>query len=165
MNKISQQFIIFSLLIMFSGCALVEETTKTLWGSSTRALEDARVDAANASFTCSYDECFDAVVKLANTVKDRDTYKYNDLSSSEPLKTEETSTGQTYDIFIQDRVKGLVVVVGLKGNVNTTEVGIFFSRIKPQETKIEISSLSSSAKAKVVKMVFAEMGRLYTEVK
>lgn len=152
-----------------AGCAPIQEMTKTLWGSSTRALEDARVDAEVKNFNCSYDSCFDAVVKLAR--KESQTRSYNNTGKTlDGLFGKADSTtatpmidaaDDTFDIFIKDYVSRHIVVLGIKGNVNTTEVGIFFTQIKPNETKIEISSLSTTAKEKVTRIVFESLQKLY----
>ena len=99
-------------LIIVSSCAQLTETGKTLWGSSTRVLEDARVDAISKSYVCSFDECFDAVLSLA-----RDEQSYEPVSNQ-----------KIFDVFMKDRIKAHIVVLGITGNIDTTEVGIFFSR-------------------------------------
>jgi len=129
--------IVFVVLITCSGC----EVIKTLWGSSTRALEKARIDGINQTFNCSFEECFEAVLSLGRN---------EDIA--EPVSGE-----KAYDVFIKDWLKSHIIVMGVKGNIETTEVGIFFSRRGSDSTNIEISSLSSSAKRKVSEAVFKEL--------
>ncbi len=57
-------------------------------------------------------------------------------------------------IFKKDEIKGYMVVMGVKGSVNTTEIGIFFDELSDTQTRIEISSLSTNAKRKVAKALF-----------
>lgn len=54
-----------------------------------------------------------------------------------------------------------IVVIGIAGNVNTTEVGIFFDEVGPSSVKIDITSLSSTAKRKVAKAVFDELDKRF----
>ena len=180
MNKNIKIYGLVFLLIALAGCASVEETAKKVWGSSTQALDEARVDALVKSFTCSYDDCFQAVLKYANDEKGQNARSYNsygevtlrktpvenDSLEGDAVKKEDTAMDVvgTYDVFLKDSAKGHIVVMGIEGNVNTTEAGIFFTRIKPQETKVEISSLSTTAKVRVSDMVFGELARLYPEV-
>src|SRR5438105_841828 len=103
-------YMMFFSIVAVSGCSPVVETVKTVWGSSTRALEDARDEAIKKTYHCPYDECFDAVLSLAR---------------NEPSLT--PTSPKFFDIFIKDRVKSHIIVMGIKGNVDTTEVGIFLT--------------------------------------
>lgn len=140
MRIIFKKICLGCLLLALTGCAGVCETAKKVWGSSTQALEEARVDGISKVYNCTFDECFEAALSL-----DR---------NNESLKSK---TLKFYEVFIRDRIKSLIIVMGIEGNVDTTEVGIFFSRLSPQMTKIEISSLSTTAKEKVARAVFAEL--------
>jgi len=135
---------ILCLLLCVGGCAQITETAKTVWGSSTRALENARVDAISKTYRCSLSDCFDAVLSLARDAKVAE------------LVAEPVGEG-AFDIFIKNRDKRHIVVMGVEGNVETTEVGIFFSQPTLTTVKLEVSSLSSSAKRKVAQSVFDEL--------
>lgn len=128
------------LVLVLTGCASVKETAKTIWGSSTRALEDARVDAISRSFYCDIDECFDAVLTL------------NLLN-----KKSEPATEKYFNVFIEDRIKSHIIVYGIPGNVDTTEVAVFFARDGADAIRIDVASLSSSAKQKTADAVFKEL--------
>ena len=123
------------------------ETAKVIWGSTTRALEEARAEAIAKTYRCSLDDCFDAVVNLARHVK----------------KNEPAHEG-FFDIFINDRKRRHIIVMGIQGNVDTTEVGIFFAQPTLVTVKLEISSLSSSAKRKVAQAVFDELDSHFSSV-
>ncbi len=122
------------LMVLFlSGCAVVDggvELTKTIWGSSTRALEEARTTA----IAKTYDKDYWAVVRVA-------------LSSSEQI-------GQ---IFKKDEVRGYFVLIGIKGCVDTTEVGVFFVEVNDHQTRVELSSLSTNAKRIAAKALFHKL--------
>lgn len=138
---------ILCCLFVCFGCSQVTEVSRTVWGTSTRALNDARIDASVASYECVYDDCFNAVLDLtkARVVNDQ----LND---------------KIFELFQKNYVKGFIVVLGIEGNVDTTEVGIFFSRIKQNVTKIEVSSLSVTAKEKVADAIGAHLEQFFPKV-
>jgi len=156
--KNSEKVILILLFSFCGGCSWVTEVGRTLWGTSTRALEDARKDAITMRFNCTFDECYDAVITLASE-------KSGEKAVSESTDSEDsTETVESYfQIFHQNRIKGYIVVMNVPGNVNTTEVGIFFSRIKYQETRIDVSSLSSSAKRRVAEAIQADFNLRFTQ--
>ena len=55
-----------------------------------------------------------------------------------------------------------IIVMGIKGNVDTTEVGIFFTNPNVSTVKLEISSLSSSAKRTVAETLFKELDQQFS---
>ncbi len=160
-------FILF-LILFAAGCAQVQEFPKIMWGSSTRALEEARVDALRKTYTCSFDECYEAVLQLDRQVSVAGKVDVeHKMVTNEPKPVEDKAvvvdTG-FFDVFLKDRVKGVVVVMGIVGNVDTTEIGIFFTRTSTDTTTIEISSLSSSAKRKVAEAVFKKLEEKFKPV-
>ena len=146
MEKIFQYFFILFFIIFLNGCAPIQETAKVIWGSSTNALEKARPQAISKTFHCNFDECFDAVVSLEHT-----------------SKSKEFIPEGVFDIFIKDRKKAHLVVMGVTGSEQATEVGIFFVRMSPEIVKIEISSLSHTAKEKAAEAIFATLTSKFKE--
>jgi len=138
-GKCRRLMLILSLFLL--GCSQTLEVGKVLWGSSKKALEEARVDAMRKTYACSYDECYEAVLSL---------------NRENIVDTEEVHKG-FFDIFMKDRMGGYIIVMGIVGNVDTTEAGIFFSPAGVKTTIVEISSLSSSAKRKVSEAVFSRL--------
>ena len=144
-------------LIPKSGPEL-QEAVKFIWGSSTKALEDAKVDAIKKTYRCSFDDCYDAILTLARAepiyVK-----KYNEegeeIDEEGEVKTPDPDG--VFDVFINDRVKKHIIVMGIEGNVDTTAVGIFFSQPSLTTVKLEVSSLSSNAKRKIAEAVFEKL--------
>ena len=132
-------FLSIVLILPLSGCASVADPLKMIWGSSTKALQEARADSISKTYPCHFDECFDAVLKIAGEEK--------------------------YKVFMKDRVKGLIDVIGVKGNVNTTEVGIFLDELNADQTKIDIASLSTTAKTKVARAVFDGLDKKFGDRK
>ena len=62
--------------------------------------------------------------------------------------------GNNYLIFQKDEVKGYIILMGIPGYVNTTEVGVFLVEVSGHETRVELSSLSTNAKRAVAKTLF-----------
>lgn len=107
------------------------EISKTIWGSSTRALEQARPQA----LTKTYDKPFWDCVRAANDVVIK----------------------KKWIVFKKDEVKGYMVIMGVPGAVNTTEIGVFFVEDSEAKTRLEVASLSTSAKRIVAKALFKGM--------
>ena len=153
-------FWIFCILAAATGCARLMDTPKVIWGSSTRALEEARIDAVSKTYRCSYNDCFDAVLALQLDKKNAKP----EVTENEDFIVEKPPKGY-FDVFIKNRKKGHIVVVGIPGSVDTTEVGIFFSQPTLTSVKIEVSSLSTSAKLNVSERVFQELDLQFSEYK
>jgi hypothetical protein len=129
-------FLIIAIACGCSSCTTLNngvddtvECAKTIWGSSTRALEKARDNAITKTYDKSYWDC----VRSAIAVVEK---KYH------------------WVIFKKDEIKGYMVVMGVKGCVDTTEIGVFFDELSDTQTRIEITSLSTNAKRKVAKGLF-----------
>ena len=122
-------------IFIFAGCASVVEVPKTFWGSSTRALEEARVNALSKTYACSFRDCYQAVLLIA---------KENE-----------------YQVFIKDMARQVIVLMKIPTSVDTTEVGIFFTELNGPQVKIYISSLSSHAKRVVAEALFSELDKSF----
>jgi hypothetical protein len=123
--------LMLGMVFLLSSCSILDGTVevgKTLWGSSTRALEEARVRAVTKTYDKPYWDCVRSTIDVIK------------------------KTG--WLIFKKDEIKGYIVVMHVKGCVNTTEIGIFFDELSDNQTRIEISSLSTNAKRKVAKRLF-----------
>ena len=127
--------LIIAIVCLCSSCTALNhgadntvEVAKTIWGSSTRALEQARDNAITRTYDKSYWDC----VRSAIAVVDK----------------------KHWVMFKKDEISGYLVVMGVKGCVNTTEIGIFFDELSDKQTRIEISSLSTNAKRKVAQGLF-----------
>jgi hypothetical protein len=117
------------------GCSHIQENVKVVWGSSIKALEEERINGESHSFACAMETCFDqtlAVVKQAS-----------------------------YNVFINNPTKNVIVVMGVPGSINTTEVGVFFESISDEETLIQVSSLSHRAMRVVATTVFDHFKKAY----
>ena len=130
---------VFLVLILssmsVSGCAKIIEVPKVLWGSSTKALDEARPRAWSQVFPCNLELCFEDVLEIANK--------------------------ENLDVYRSDRKKWLIVLMGFKDSLNTTEVGFYLTPVSSSQTKIEIVSLSDAAQDTAVKLFAHTVGNQY----
>lgn len=128
-------FFLIAMAVLCSSCAPLRggvdntvEFGKTIWGSSTRSLERARDRAVTRTYDKPYWDCVRSSIAVVKKKK--------------------------WVIFKKDEIKGYMVLMGVKGSVNTTEIGVFFEELSDTQTRIEISSLSTNAKRKVTQGLF-----------
>ncbi len=118
-----------SFVILTSGCAAVNEGIKGFLGTSTRALEKARKDAAVKTFHYDYFSCF---TKTLEILKHQGAY-----------------------IYAQDIKKHMIAIY--VSEADTTPVGLFFKEIDKDNTQVEVSSLSIYAKEFIAAKVFSAL--------
>jgi len=130
-----KNLLIIAIVCFCSSCAVLKnvvdvpvEIAKTIWGSSTRVLEQARDKAITKTYDKPYWDCVRSAIAVAGK--------------------------KHWVIFKKDEIKGYMVVMAVPGCVNTTEIGIFFVELSDNQTRIEISSLSTNAKRIVAKGLF-----------
>src|SRR3989344_1526331 len=171
-------FFLGGLFLLTTGCAQLTETAKKIWGSSTAALERARVDGLRKTYLCTFAECYDAVLGLARTAEEQEAKAQQEEeakraaeegegSGAEPGLAQEqklAADGKFFDVFLKDSRQKHIVAIGIAGNVGTTEVGIFFEEAGPSAIKIEISSLSSTAKRRAAQVVFEALDKRFSPV-
>lgn len=164
-------FCVFAVVVMcavFAGCARLKEIPKMLWGSSTLALEDARIDAVSRIYECSYNDCFNKILEIAKEVKEvkvkKDEEDQTAEEGDEAEKVEKVVTDQ-FHIFIQDRKRSLIVLMNIPNCINTTEVGVFFLSFGENTTKVEISSLSPDARDRAADIIFPSLKKAFREFK
>ena len=134
-----KHYFAFSLVcLLLLGCATVSEPFKKVWGSSIKALEEARPRAAVKNFGCGWKECFDKILVVA---KERN-----------------------FPVFISDPKKPLIVLMGIPGSIDTTEVGIFFSEPEAGKAKLEIVSLSPTTQEAAAKLLSEELTKAFSEL-
>ena len=175
----------FLIIAVFSaGCSGLLDVPKKIWGSSTKDLEEARGEAIHKTFHCSAVECFDAVLKLTVMPKEEDTLilakttepvvatqttppppAYRPNRPADDPSTPVTPPSMTYlQLFMKDRQRNFIVVMGVPNCVNTTEVGIFLAPLEAGNVKVELSSLSTKAKRNAAEVVFAHLGKQFPEI-
>ncbi|NCB50221.1 MAG: hypothetical protein EOM53_06085 [Alphaproteobacteria bacterium] len=119
------------------------ETPKIVWGYSLKELQRARVNADKKSYICTFQEAYSAILTLDRSYP------------SKPL------TEKFYDVFMKDPIRGVVVVMGVSGNVDTTEVGIFLTENKDNTLVVEVVSSSRLAQSKVSQALFEELDKRF----
>ena len=126
---------IFLLILLFflgvsmgSGCAHYSADMNAVFARNIRDLEKARSSGKQMTVPLSRDDAFDKTIEIL---------KNNDLT-----------------IYQRDRKKGYIVVMGLPKQVDTTRVGIFFESVENDQTKITLSSLSSTAVIRAASVIF-----------
>ncbi len=141
MIKLVKILLVVCGVVFISSCSFIVESVKKVAGVSTESLDKARASADIARFSCDIDECMDVVVGLSKSVGEGAFVR-----------------SKKFDIFREDRVGAVIVVMGVKGSINTTEVGIFFSKYTSTQTQVDVSSLSSTARRTVSPAVFDALG-------
>jgi hypothetical protein len=119
------------VLIATSGCAFLIDSLKDISGYPSTGLVRAKKDAVSESFDSSYDEVYEEVLFLL---------KEKDLT-----------------IYLRNKQAHFIVVMGIEGCIDTTEVGIFFLEDSPARTTVQIASQSSKAKGKIAAIVFSTL--------
>jgi hypothetical protein len=157
--KAGHNILFNSCLAWFLGCFLmgcaIKEAAKKVMGTSTQTLsEEARTNGLSRSFHCSYQDCFDAVLSMAREPQSVKPWK----------KIEEPNIG-SFDVLMSDIYSNppYVVVIGVTGNIDTTEVGIFFIRTDLDTIRVSVSSLSSTAKRTISDLVFTQLAQRFNE--
>ena len=174
--KIFMGIYIAVLMFLGAGCSQVVETGKSFWGSSTKALEEARIHAVSQNYACSFTECFETVLSLARDKTEKAAYdkwlgknkemdaQKEESDAQDPQRIPPPTGNGFFDIFIKDKTKRMIVVMGIAGNVDTTEVGLFFTRYSQDAMRVEVTSLSTSAKNRVAKAVFDLLDQHFASV-
>jgi hypothetical protein len=125
-NKYLLTGIICLSYLSLGGCTTVKEATKGFLGISTRELEDTRKGAISREFAYDYGSCYQ---KVKASLKKKGAYIYRD-----------DPAGKMIAVYVTD--------------TDTTPVGIFFTVINNDTTKVEVSSPSTYAKELISKNIF-----------
>ncbi len=129
--KISIFSLLVSLFIVSSsltGCASIGDPIGDFIGTGLSDLQKARANGLTRDFPVAYDSAFDKAMKV---IKDNNLVSYQ-----------------------SDRKKGYIVFMGLPKQVDTTRVGVFFESLDGNNTRITLSSLSSTALTKSGSLIF-----------
>jgi len=132
--------ILISISILLAGCGWIADAPRTAWGSSIRVLSNKRSEAETGIFMCHRDEFFNAVMKM--------TYAFG---------AKKTDDAQQFILFAKDPDKKYMIIMGVPDSVDTTEVGLFFDEINDQQTRLEVSSLSTRAKRTAARIIFEQI--------
>ena len=122
---------IFAILLTAfcaAGCAKTPLNADEFMSFGMYDLEKARESGKVRTFSLSYDVAFDEVKKILGS--------------------------NTLTIYSSSRKKRYIVAMGFPKQINTTRVGIFFDPVSGNQTKITLSSLSSTALEKADTIIF-----------
>jgi hypothetical protein len=159
--KLFYRLFFLSIMTSLIGCSTITEPFKLVLGVSTKALQDARSNAEKGSYNCSYHDCFDAVLSLARGEKSPNEKMEVD---AEGELEDVAETVKYFDVFRKNRKKGFIVVMGIQGQVDTTEAGIFFTFNDDRHTALDVSSLSTPAKKKVANAIFEKLDQQFDRI-
>ncbi len=120
---------LFLAFYFMTGCTHVKEAVKQIWGSSISHLEKERPNGMSESFAMPLDACFQGVERII--------IFYGG------------------DVYLKDEKKRYLAAMGFKGSVDTTQVGIFFTTLDDNHTKVEVVSMSPRLMKRVAGFVFA----------
>ncbi len=109
----------------------MHEKGKKIWGSSVLHLENARKDGKASDIAHSLDECFTRTEKI-----------FKDLGAT---------------VYPKDKDKKYMAAMNFKGHVNTTQVGIFFTKKGENLTHVEVASMSPALVDEVSLLLFEEL--------
>jgi len=120
----------FGLVVsLFTGCAGVKETVRSVAGISTKEIEKSRENSIKKVFKCDYFTCYS---------KTQDALKH--IASV---------------VYAEDKKQDLIAIY--VSQKDTTPVGLFFQEIDNLHTQIEISSPSSFARDLIAEKIFANL--------
>lgn len=122
-------FLILAGFMFLAGCAHLTEATKEVWGSSIAHLERARSAGKSSKFALTLDECFEKTQKIL------------------------TTAGAV--VYLKDKEKKYLAAMNFTGHVDTTEVGIFFTKIEDRQTRVEVASMSPGLVDEVAAILFS----------
>jgi hypothetical protein len=117
--------------VQVSGCASIKESVTDFFGFSISDLEKARETGLTRTYPLPYDTAFDKAVEAAKAAK--------------------------VTVYKADRARGVITLMDIPKQVDTTFVGVFLEAVDASNTKITISSLSSLALQKAGMIIFGGM--------
>lgn len=130
-SLLARLVLVLVLSISLSGCASTKTAVGDFFGFGIHDLEAARATGITRTYQLSCDAAFDKVLAVANAA--------------------------SLTVYKAERKRGVIVVMGLPKQVDTTLIGIFFESVDANTTKITLSSLSSTALKKANSIIFGGM--------
>ena len=126
---------LFSVLF-FCGCSSFLDAPRNILGFSRRDVEASRVRSSYQVYQVETLAVFNAIIAEFEAEK--------------------------YYIFTKDEAGGFIMVMGIPGVVDTTEVGIFLTPMGDgQGVKVEVSSRSTPAKRVVAALLFSRLSEKF----
>ena len=123
--------VVLFLSVQASGCASIKEPVSDFFGFGISDLEKARETGLSRVYPLPYDTAFDKAVEAAKACK--------------------------VTVYKADRKRGVITIMDIPKQVDTTFAGIFVEAVDAANTKITISSLSATALTKAGMIIFGGM--------
>ncbi len=123
--------VILVAAVSFAGCAGTRASVGDFFGYGISDLEKARETGLSRVYPLPYDTAFDKAVEAAKTGK--------------------------VTVYKADRKRGIITIMDVPKQVDTTFIGVFVESVDASNTKITISSLSSTALTKAGMIIFGGM--------
>ena len=120
---------VFLCSVLAISCATMKETAKGIAGTSTKVLEEGRVNAITKNFNYDY---FTSYTKSLDALKEMSAYIYKQSLKEHMIA-----------VYVSKR--------------DTTPVGIFFKEIGVDNTLVEVSSPSLTAKGLISARLFKSL--------
>ncbi len=125
-------------ILILSGCASIKDAPRNILGFSRKDIIAARDDAMFQVYQAGQVEVFAVVEEI--------------------VKVE-------YVLFTRDEIRGFIMLMGIPGVVDTTEVGIFVTPLGFEKgVKVELSSRSLPAKKVVAALLFSKLGEKLNKI-
>ncbi|MFA5156799.1 MAG: hypothetical protein WC532_05340 [Candidatus Omnitrophota bacterium] len=124
--RFSGLMLVFCAFILV-GCSTVKEAARGVIGISTKEVEESRKDALVKQFNYSYNDCYDKTMEVLKYIG-------------------------AY-VYTEDPKKNMIAVYVSASD--TTVAGVFFKKIDPANTQVEVASPSTYAKELIAENVFA----------
>ena len=147
MSKFLVSLVALGVLASLSGCA-VKDAVKKVAGTSTSTLQENRAQGLSQTFFCTYQDCYNAIIALGRRPDPVKPWIHDD--SPDP---------GVFTIFMSDLYANppYIILMGIEGSVDTTEVGVFLERLTDDTIRVDVSSLASGAKRTAAQIIFKHL--------
>ncbi len=117
--------------VFLGGCAGIKEGAKGFLGISTKAIEDSRKSAMAKTFNYNFDLCYDKTVRVLKNM----------------------------GAYIYDKDSDRKMVAFYISQEDTTVVGVFFTALDANSTRLEVASPSTYGKELIAKRLFSALDK------
>lgn len=147
MRRLLFSLAVLGVLTSLGGC-VVKEAVKKVAGTSTSTLQERRAEGLSQTFYCTYQDCYNAIMALGRR---KDSVK--------PWIHDESPDPGVFTIFMSDLYANppYIILMGVEGSVDTTEVGVFLERMTEDTIRVDVASLASGAKRTAAQIIFKHL--------
>ena len=145
MKKHNYLLVICVGAICLSGCAIAKNITEGVVGDYIGNLERSRANGKSQTFDYKIDECFNRVSSILNYEKSNAEILKIDINNKSILAVVSRAT-----LHGEDNSDNVF-------DMNTADVGIFFTKEGESKTKVEVCSLSSLFVDHTAEIIFSKL--------